>query len=197
MTNIDGEEFKRMRCLAQEVLIDYGICKFPINVFSLAVKVGMELHPYSKLNRYKKEKLTQMDGTEKGFTVVKITANGGIVYDTFYNDIDLNEAACRFTIAHEIKHVVTGDCLKTETEFTETDEILADYFAKCLLAPQAVVLSYGLRYPDAYVKYFGLSYQAAKNWHSAVEKRKYKFGDEYLFDYEKEFLHGIAIARQN
>lgn len=120
-----------------------------------------------------------------------VSKKGGIVYNTYYNDIDFVYAACKFTVAHEIKHVVSGDCVKGENELTESDEILADYFAKCLLAPQVVILNSKLKMPDDYTEYFGLSNQASVNWFGAVEKRKCRYGSNTLFDYEKEFLYRV------
>ncbi len=190
-TDIIRNKYNDMVCLAQAVLLDYGFYKFPIDVFGLASKIGMRLIPYSALSFDRYERLSAMKGTEKGITITRIHHDGTIKYDTYYNDVDMNVAACRFTIAHEIKHIVSGDCLKNEDDLTELDEQLADYFAKCLLAPQSIIIAEQLQAPEEYIEEFGLSYQAASIWFDAVEKRKYRFGDEYLFDYEKEFLKEI------
>lgn len=112
--------------------------------------------------------------------------------DTYYNDIDMQEPRQRFTIAHEIKHVVSGDCHKKF--LTVKDEALADFFAKSLLAPQAIIIQEGLSSPDEYVKRFLISKQSAEFYYLATEKRKYKFGETFLFDYEREFLEKVKNA---
>lgn len=192
--NLQRNHYNRMAILANSVLLDYGFYTFPIDVHKLALKIGMHLIPYSSLSPRKNECLLQKVGTEKGLTVFRRRSNRTI-YDTYYND-DFNEAACRFTIAHEIKHVVAEDVLKKDTDLSEQDELLADYFAKCLLAPQAIIIQSRLNEPEEYVKKFGLSRQAASIWFDAVEKRKNKYGDRYLFDYEIDFLDELA-RRQN
>ena len=185
---LNGSEYNAMVRLALQVLADYGFYRFPIDVYTLAKKIGINVIPYSELPAEQYEQLTAIEGTNKGFTVVSIGKDGSIAYDTYYNDVDMNAAACRYTLAHEIKHVVSGDCLKGDDKLTQADELLADYFAKCLLAPQAVIVDYKLCLPEEYVDNFGLSYQASVNWFGAVERRKYRYGAETLFDYEKEYL---------
>ncbi|MCM1533745.1 MAG: ImmA/IrrE family metallo-endopeptidase [Corallococcus sp.] len=184
---LTGENFDNMTHLAQDVLLDYGFYNFPVDVFELARKIGMNLIPYSTLSPQKLEKLLAIPGTDKGLTIAIIRGNK-LYYDTYYNDIDFIEAAQRFTIAHEIKHVVSGDCFKETAELNEKDEILADNFAKCLLAPQSVIIKEKLRTPNQYAERFGLSYAASTIWWTAVSKRKCRYGESYLLDFEKEFL---------
>ena len=181
-----GDDFDKMARLAQSVLLDYGLYVIPIYVYALADKMGIRLIPYSSLTAVQLECLLRKAGTERGFTVA-IWRKGRMTFDVYYND-DYTEAACRFTIAHEIKHIVSGDIEKNEREWSKCDEILADYFAKCLLAPQAIIIYLKLSTPDQYMLHFGLSKQAALRWWCAVEKRKEKFGESFLFKEEIDFL---------
>ncbi len=184
-SGIDGIEYDKMVCLAQNVLLDYGVSAFPVDVYGLAKRIGMNIVPYSSLPIHRYERLTAIKGTEHGITITK-NSSASYKYETYYNDVDLIPTSRRFTIAHEIKHVVSGDCIKDEIE--EADEKLADYFAKCLLAPQAIIIDEKLQYYWEYVERFDISQQVAMIWSYTVEKRKRKFGSDFLFDHEKEFL---------
>lgn len=173
---------------ALDVLSDYGFFRFPLDVFALAKKIGMKPIPYSALTLKQYMALYHKYDMDLGFTVSRLE-NGYIVYDTYYNDVDIREPAQRFTIAHEIKHVVAGDFLKSEP--TERDEALADFFAKSLLAPQVIIIQEGLSSPEEYVERFRISLQSAKYCFSATENRKSAFGETFLFDYEREFLEMV------
>lgn len=186
MTNgIDGTEYDKMKSLAQDVLLDYGVNKFPVDVYGLAKKIGMNVIPYSRLPKTCFEKLKTIKGADQGMTILK-NVNGVFKYDTFYNDIGSTPAACRFTIAHEIKHVVACDFKKEE--IGEKDEILADYFAKCLLAPQAIIVEEKLQSAGELVNRFDISRQVADILSYTIEKRRLRFGSDFLFDNEKVFL---------
>ena len=177
---------------ALDVLSDYGFFHFPLDVFALAKKIGMNLIPYSTLTFKQYITLYHRYDLNLGFTVSR-PKNGLIVYDTYYNDVDIQEPRQRFTIAHEIKHVVSGDCHKKY--LTENDEALADFFAKSLLAPQAVIIQKELNSPEEYVERFHISQQSAEYCYSATENRKSTFGETFLFDYEREFLERVKNAK--
>ena len=187
-TDNEKKQYDKMTQLALDVLSDYGFFHFPLDVFSLAKKIGMQLIPYSILPVEQYMTLCHKHGMDLGFTISRLE-NGYIVYDTYYNDVDIREPAQRFTIAHEIKHVVSGDCHKKY--LTESDEALANFFAKSLLAPQAIIIQEGLNSPEQYVERFHISRQSAEYYYLATENRKSGFGEKYLFDYEKEFLDKV------
>ena len=147
----------------------------------------MRLFPYSALTPEQYMTLYHKYDMDLGFTVPRLE-NGYIVYNTYYNDEDMQEPRQRFTIAHEIKHVVSGDCNKN---LTKRDEELADFFAKSLLAPQAIIIQEGLNSPEKYVERFCISQLSAGYCYSAAENRKSAFGETFLFDYEREFLERV------
>ncbi len=188
MTEFSKKQYDKMTRLALDVLSDYGFFRFPLDVFALAKKIGMRLIPYSALTFEQYMTLYHEYDMKLGFTI-SCPEKGYIIYDTYYNDVDLREPTQRFTIAHEIKHVVAGDLLKRD--LTENDEALADFFAKSLLAPQAIIVQEGLGSPEEYVKRFRISQQSAEYCYSATENRKSAFGETFLFDYEREFLERV------
>ncbi len=188
MVEVNKKQYDKMTRLTLDVLSDYEFFCFPLDVFSLAEKIGMKLIPYSTLTLEQYMTLYHKYDMNLGFTVSR-SENGYIEYDTYYNDVDIQEPRQRFTIAHEIKHVVSGDCHKKY--LTERDEALADFFAKSLLAPQAIIIQEGLSSPEEYVERFHISQQSAEYCCSATEHRKSAYGETFLFDYEREFLERI------
>ena len=93
--------------------------------------------------------------------------NNKIEYHTFYDDT-ASKGRIRFSIAHEIKHVIFG-----EQNPTEEDERMANHFARFLLAPPCLVKKY-LEYGMDYVaSRFGLSLEAAWNAYDAADNREW------------------------
>ena len=185
-SNISGEKYDEMDKLALEVLLDYGAVTFPLDIAGLAKKIGINLIPYSSLSSQKIQKLVEKNSTYKGVTCPRRDSNGSLKFDTFYNDIDIMPLAQRFTIAHEIKHVVCGDCFKKT--LTEEDEVLAEYFARSLLAPQCMVIYQNEKDRNGISKHYEISLPSAENCYNAVENRKIKFGVDFLFQFEKDFI---------
>ena len=190
--DIDGAEYDKMVCLSLDILRDYGISDFPLDILTLAEHMGIKTIPYSSLAAQTYAELISKPGTEKGFTIAGKCDNGKVTYTVYYNDVDMTRQACRFTLAHEIKHIANNDFLKKE--LTEADEQLAEYFAKCLLAPQAIIIAERLSTPDDYVSHFDISVTAASIWFGKKKKRKYRIGELHLFDPEKEYLEEIGYG---
>ncbi len=117
---------------ALNLRIDYGFVDDYVDVFKLAEYLGMKLIPYSRMTKNQRESIAEID-IKDGFTVIW-PSNGERQYYTFYND-DSPYFRQRFTIAHEIKHVVYG-----EEGFDEENEAFADHFARALLAPSCLVM---------------------------------------------------------
>ena len=126
-----------------DVILDvykrYGIRTFPIDVFSLVVRMGYDVRRYSNVAPRSYEKLMQ------------ISRSACLLSRTiFYNDAE-PEMRVRFSICHELAHGL----LETD------DEDLADAFAGELLAPSPVVRTRGIQTAEELAKDFGLSITAA------------------------------------
>jgi len=96
-----------------DVYRKYGIKSFPVDVFSLVVRMGYDVRRYSNVAPRSYEKL------------MRISRSACLLSRTiFYNDAE-PEMRVRFSICHELAHSL----LETD------DEDLADAFAGELLAP--------------------------------------------------------------
>ena len=103
-----------------------------------------------------------------------------------YNKARDEDGRARFTIAHEIKHV-----LYCEKDPSQKDEELANHFARALLAPSCLLFDYIDNQNAAEVAdRFGISNPAAKNALTALNSRVGAMGTQ-LKQYEIEYLNYI------
>ncbi len=113
--------YKFSRNLAWEIMVKEHISELPVKVIPLCKKLGIKAIKYSEAPRVPK--------VGDGFSVVI----GKKAY-IFYND-SVNSKRQRFTIAHEIGHILLGH---NETE-VEDREVEADVFASRLLMPACIL----------------------------------------------------------
>ena len=165
---------------ALNLRMDYGFFGNYVDVFKLAECLGMILIPYSALTTEQLASIADID-IKDGFTIIRNKGDEKKYY-TYYND-NSSTGRQRFTIAHEIKHVVYG-----EEGFNEEDEAFADHFARALLAPSCLVM---LLLKDhnfsELLNLFGLSVDATRNAMSAANNRIRAKGME-LKQYEIDYI---------
>lgn len=155
------EDYELMSEAAIDLRIDYGFLDKKLDVFELAKKIGISLVPYSSLKRTKKGwtafcKLYKEEFKD-GFTIIEKQTNGEWNFLTFFDD-SIQITRQRFTIAHEIKHVIFR-----EENPSQKDEELADFFARHLLVPPFLLDEYVRKnaFPDDVSFDFGVSYEVA------------------------------------
>ena len=81
--------------------------------------------------------------------------------------------------------VLTAEGLNTAIEK------LCDYFAKCILAPQCLIISRNEFDINTIVTKYKVSKMVAENWLYAINNRIATFGKDYLTDTEKSYLKQI------
>lgn len=133
MTRYYLHDYPKLDEDAINLRIDYGFFEYSVDVFKLARYLGMTLTPYSSLSNEQQKTIKTNGVLNDGFTVMRYK-NGEWDFLTYYND-NLPLVRQRFTVAHEIKHV-----LYHEENPTDKDETLADHFARALLAPSCLVM---------------------------------------------------------
>jgi len=184
----EGNEYAMLDRDAINLRTDYGFFEYKLDVFELALCMGIRLIPYSevksKLHNYLLTEVKLCDG----FTVMYNTCNG-YEYLICYND-KLPEVRQRFTIAHEIKHV-----LYREINPTQKEEDLADHFARVLLAPPCLVMLMTRNYNAIEIgECFGVSKRAADNAINAANGRMDAMGDR-LKQYEADYMALVKSQR--
>lgn len=155
------ENYKRARDAAWRTLIEYHIAELPVRVSSLCEMKKIVLFPYSKNPNF--ISTVSPNNETDGFTIA------GTRTIIFYND-QCTAQRCRFTIAHELGHIVLGHLKRGEiTQMNrEPDpkdnelEQESNIFASRLLAPACVLHALHINTPEEIAKLCDISIQSAR-----------------------------------
>lgn len=164
-------DYKKARDTAWKVIFKYQIGTLPVDVKKLCDDMGLVLHSYKTGATYIKAcRLERLAEENDGF--VTIIKNNYVV---FINEKALPPGRLRFTVAHEIYHVLNGDletnnaaCRSGVSLWNRTGEepnpieAAANVFASRLLAPACVLHALGIHTADDIAILCGLSNTAAE-----------------------------------
>lgn len=182
---LSPETYNSLEKIAMTFLLDYSFIEFPVDVFKLAeVSFHVKFIRYSELDKEKREKILAVPELEDSFTVFEHWSDGRTTYLIYYNDSKTYYRQ-RFSIGHEIKHIIFG-----EEEPTLEDEEGADYFSKSLIAPKCLVIKNDVSSPEEITAKFELSPEPSNYLFKTIQNRIDKYGKE-LFDYEAKFIEEI------
>lgn len=150
--------YKKSRDAAWELLLRHRIKTLPVDLAEICRKEKLSLFPYSE-NAANMEALGLTKHAERNDA---FCLSCGMI---FYNDRQ-SEGRIRFSIAHEIGHLVlhTDKVTLYNREPAETDdpkETEANMFAARLLAPAIVLERIGVRTPEEIAELCHISHQAA------------------------------------
>lgn len=179
--------YKIARDKAWETLIECGICELPINLADIINHYGIYLIKYSDSDYISRHNSPTEDGYSR-------LIDGKLVI--YYND-KKPEHRIRFTVAHEIGHVLLGHLSEGETLHRNTEEDTpnpkeqqANIFARDLLMPAVVInqLAYSARDIS---QLCNVSEQSAQiRWLRLQELRqRNKF---YLHPYERQVYNNFS-----
>jgi len=178
-----SSDYELIDQIALQLRMDYGFLTESIDVFDLARKIGIVLTPYSKLKQKQLSEIKNKPELKDGFTIMSYE-NGVMKSFVFYND-NICLSRQRFTIAHEIKHVVF-----MEYHPNEKEEDLANHFARFILAPTCMVLKYKDESPFEVASIFDISFEAAC-YALRTARNRFAYNDDKLRDYEILFLEEV------
>ena len=150
--------------------------KFPVDPFEIIASKGYVLIPFSRLsfNAF----ISVMDGKNEAFSFFSPEIKNYVI---IYDD-DKSLQRIRFTLMHEIGHIVLGH--RCESDLARKE---ADYFAGYALAPSPAIAEYTNSEVQEIVSKFWVSPECAEicklrcsNW--------LRYGGAYLRDYERDLL---------
>lgn len=162
--------YKDVRNASWQTLIDNNICELPVNVLKIANNLGITVLKNSDVH---------MLGDDEIAISLYIDDSWVIVYDDNIKSLGRK----RFTIAHELGHIILGHPLINERYARTFDinkpiiEKEADTFATRLLTPACVLYGLGLSSPYEISKICGVSLEMATIRAKRLEelKRRNKF----------------------
>lgn len=149
-------KYKNTRDASWLCLIEFGFRKLPIQVLDIARALRITVLKYSQVE------MNKLKPNESGTTVFI----GNKIY-IIYRDSESIQR-CRFTIAHELGHILLGHKLTDNRYFRKFDiskpeiEIEADVFASRLLAPACVLWGLNLHTADEIDTFCNISKESAQ-----------------------------------
>ena len=163
-------DYKKARDTAWKVIFKYGISHLPVDVKKLCKDMNLLYYNYEDgkelIERYKLQPLTINDGFSN---IIKNR------YAIFYNETIQPHTRKRFTVAHEIGHIVLGHlacdstaCRSGVSLWNRTGdepnptEAAANVFASRLLAPACVLHALDIHTDGDIASLCGLSNTAAE-----------------------------------
>lgn len=156
MNNYAKYRYTKVRDASWQLILDYNITSLPVDVVELASKLDIKLIKNSTLSTSKLEPYQ--------YAISLLSNNNWYI---IYND---NMPACntRFTLAHEIGHIILGHKLIQDryarTTFNSSrpiEEKEADMFAIRLLAPACVLWGLNIKSADEVARICNISYTSA------------------------------------
>lgn len=176
--------------------VEKNVTEFPVDLFEIIKKSQWGLLTYEDLavlNNCTVEDVCQCFGKD-GYSIYN-----GNNYSIAYNSTKKYSARVRFTLAHEIGHIVLNHhrdfnvTTVMENNFSREEykilENEANCFARNLLSPVPLVKTLSLN--EYYFKmsnFFGLSFQAVKSRISLYKNDLYYLDDEHINQMQKKYL---------
>ena len=164
-----------------KMYVETGINTFPIDVYCLCDRLGYICKSYSSLGKKKSERLIVYE--EDGFHRFE---DGKVVI--YYNDAK-QEGRIRFTIMHEIGHII-----RKHFEYSPLAENEADWFAAYALCPPPIVGLHEVLDFTELINMFNLTSDCAYN--SMNRYISWKRRSAKLTDYEKTLINQFSIERK-
>lgn len=131
---LSDNNYEEIKIKVVNLFQKYDIRQVPIDCFEICNKMNINLIQYSTLSKSALTKAIEI--SKDGFCLLKSDSIAGFEIEQwciFYND-DMQKERIRFTIMHEIGHIVLN-----HTEHSQLAEAEANFFAKYSLAPPPLV----------------------------------------------------------
>ncbi len=177
---LPGFRYEQIKRKVVETFELTGERSIPIDPFAIARKLGIHLVAYSQLSEA--GKAACLKKSKSGFKYLLEQPGAPSIWYIYYND-EMPYGHVRFTILHEIGHIVLGHLQESDVAEAE-----ANFFAKFAIAPPSLV---DLIKPNDYIEIaraFDLSSESALNswsyyrkWQSINSTTDYELKLESLF----------------
>ncbi len=152
---LPNSRYEQIKGTVVDLFSRYGVDRIPVDPWKLSRDMGVKLVPFSSLSEEQLAAALRL--SEGGLKFKLVNEHGRMGQIALYDD-DAPLGRQRFTILHELGHIVLGH--KQESELAEAE---ADFFAKYAIAPPMLIdLLKPLDYMDV-AEAFGLSKECAFN----------------------------------
>ncbi len=185
--------YKRARNASWEILLRYGIDELPFSVSKLAATMGIEVFTY----RDAQGLIDSLGLHEHALRNEGFTLSIDDQCYIFFNDLHKDNNRIRFTLAHEVGHLVCGHQFISlgkarvtrqndgDLDTRHPEEYKANIFAARLLAPACVLWALGIRTAG--------DIESLCHLHPPAAKFRCKRMD-VLYKREKEWIEGYGFS---
>lgn len=181
MLTSDGR-YEEIKNTVADLIERLVIITFPLDIFDICRQLGIKLVRYSDIPISQRSTLKL--GSEDALHVLWELSKGVFEYTIYYND-DLPAQRTRFSLVHEIAHIILG-----HLEHSDLAESEANFFAAYLLAPPPLIDYLKISdYTELAVK-FNLSYTCAFNSMQRYIKWK-SYGSNVIKPYERKIIEAF------
>ncbi len=165
--------YQRTRDAAWQALLDFRVDKLPVSTSGIARQLGIPLLEYPDASQLLASPGLQQIARQSSGLAVRVDRRWAICYDP----ATVSSGRARFTIAHELGHILLGHAPTLRGDHTvvlsrvntgdldprprSPQEQAADMFAARLLAPACVLHALGAYTVEDIMRYTSLSHQAA------------------------------------
>lgn len=146
------KDYQKSRNATWELLLDLGIKELPVKITDICRRIGIPV------------KFADLGAEQDGYSVI-VNGEPIIVINSLKRD---NTARMRFTVAHELGHIMLGhvgvyELVNREPSPGDNDiEREANVFASRLLAPACVLWGCNVKSPEEIMQLCDISHQAAQ-----------------------------------
>lgn len=173
--------------------------KIPIDIFGLARKMGFRVIKASERIKHNVKKVEELHEINKHKEIYGYAFfdRKNMEYVIYYDDVNAGKARQRFSVAHEIGHIVLGH-VDNDMVDSEEAELEANYFAGYLLFPDCLSINPEISYllSENWAKiprWFGIAQDTAMIKLEHHNKR-YILSTTTCYEYEKIILDCLEEA---
>lgn len=179
--------YEEIRACVADLFEDWGVCVYPFSVWSLLRKMCITVIPYSALPKDLREEL--LIKIPDAYTIYPPDFNP-LRTTIYYNDIGRSRRRIRFTLAHELGHLILMHLNSEDARY----ECEANIFANYLLAPAPLILKYSSTDYEVVEADFDLSYSCSASACDRAENR-FVYGSVTWTEYEQRILDNCTLVR--
>ncbi len=185
--SLPANRYDEIRSAVADLIEDWGITVYPFSIWSLLRKMGISTIPYSALPE--KTKMSLVKNYPDALTIYPSDFNPCRT-TIYYNDETCDRDRIRFTLAHELGHLILMHPDSDEDAYEHEADIFANYF----LAPAPLILEFSsIEYSVVSID-FAVSYGCARSACDRAAKRR-RFGSTSQTEYEQRILNACALEK--
>lgn len=177
MSKITYSNYKNTRDLAWSILIENNICELPVKISSICRNMNIKIKSYEDAKL-----LSKLPNMKNAFN----QNDGFSMFETIFYNQDCNVGRQRFTVAHELLHIIKHERSYINREPSADDspiETEANIFASRILAPACVLWALNITNAEDISKLCNISLTAAR---FRMERLN------LLYEREKRFLNAYG-----